>query len=146
MYWDTAWIKDAQKELAGAKHAVLTSYVFNNVQMHATLCRNLRRPDFTCSVLVDDDGYTNNKASNEKRLLGELKYLGAQVCLCSGRARGGIFHWKALLLDSRILYWGTANFTQATLNHRDLMQRLTGPAINDVKEGIDDAVKDCKYL
>ena len=48
---------------------------------------------------------------------------------CKSLWRSSRFEWKPLHLDSRILYWGSGNLTQATLNHRDLMQRLTGPAL-----------------
>lgn len=143
MYTDTAWIKDAEKELKSASHAVVTSYIFNSKGFFDVLLKRLKkksRDPFTCLVLVDDAAYEENKAPHERRMLKELKDDGAQVWLCTGRSKGGIFHWKALLLDSRIVYWGTANLTNNSLNSRDLMQRLTGPAIDDFKAGIDEAM------
>jgi hypothetical protein len=145
MYTDTAWVKDAERELQSASHAVVASYIFNNEAILAQLQKKLRgRGAFTCLVLVDDAAHEAN--AKEKRVLKELRRDGAQVCLCTGRNRGGIFHWKALILDSRVAYWGTANLTMNTLNSRDVMQRLTGPAVDDLKAGVAEAMQNGKVL
>ena len=50
--------------------------------------------------------------------------------------RDGRLHMKALIIDSRLVYHGSANFTSKSRTNKELMQRLQGPPVQVVVEAV----------
>eukprot|EP00973_Karenia_brevis_P055721 7749789-Karenia_brevis.AAC.1 len=121
VFTDSSWIDSAIKEVLGAKNVLLASYVYSNSKVQEVLSRRLRgKSDFKCVLAVDKSAYHGTVAPGEKTKLRDLKSLGAAVYLCNGIKGKGIFHWKCLIVDSRVAYTGSANATQGCLNNWEL--------------------------
>ena len=71
--------------------------------------------------------------------LTELFRAGADVYLCSGSPPFGIFHVKAVCLDRRVLYTGSANITEKMSSNIELHLRMVGPTVLAVLGGLEDA-------
>ena len=72
-------------------------------------------------------------------MLKELREAGAQVFSAQGEQGKGKFskycgscHIKLCLLDIRIAYTGTPNFTNAAAKNLEMMFRITGPLVADI--------------
>ena len=65
-----------------------------------------------------------------------LKDAGGHVFLGKGDGPDGRLHMKVMIIDSRIVYWGSANFTFKSRTNKELMQRLQGPPVQVVVEAV----------
>ena len=72
-------------------------------------------------------------------MLKELREAGAQVFSAQGEQGkgkfskyGGSCHIRLCLLDNRIAYTGTPNFTDAAAKNLEMMFRITGPPVADI--------------
>lgn len=142
VYTDSSWLDQAIEEMKGAKHVVLASYVFNNHQVQSLLTKKLDkkkkgRGQFECIIAVDRSAYEKNTAPGEKNKLKELKDFGAAIHLCDGQRGSGIFHWKCIIVDSKVVFSGSANVTQGCLNNWELVFRVVGPKVKVIKDGLE---------
>ena len=80
-------------------------------------------------VLVDKAFFLGGTCKRQKPSLSRLALAGAEVRLCRGYARNGCFHQKALILSGRVAWIGSANWTSASSQNRELVTRLTGPPV-----------------
>ena len=111
------------------------------------LSRLISKENFTCEVYVDEDTYTKMRKQypHQRPRLLELQKHGASVFLCNGReyceefgVKGyrGHFHMKALVIDNKIAYCGSANATGNSRINAELVFRLVGPPVADVVAAI----------
>ena len=73
-------------------------------------------------------------AVHQRPRLLELQKLGGEVYLCSGDGRFGSLHAKALVMDSRIAYSGSANYTFKSQSNIEVVVRLVGPQVRVIEQ------------
>ena len=101
--------------------------VDNDVVFSALLDRfNSGRP-FACEVLVDSKHHDRRTCSSQASKLKKLNKLkGAYVYLCKGRRGSGVMHLKQVVLDAKVLYFGSANVSNGQSSNEECMIRMTG--------------------
>ena len=121
------------------QRVVLFTYDYNATDFHTTLLRRLRsrgRSPFEVVLAVDAEKFKKNRP-----LLTQLVEKGAQVFRCEGEkdtarygpeAYAGSLHMKALVIDGRIAYCGSANFTEASKKNLEMMIRIVGAPVRDI--------------
>lgn len=64
-------------------------------------------------------------------------HFGAAIHLCDGQRGSGIFHWKCIIVDTKVVFSGSANVTQGCLNNWELVFRVVGPKVKVMKDGLE---------
>ena len=142
VFTDSSWIDKCVSEIQKSKRILLASYVFNNTIVHNKLISRLQdRTSFEAVIAVDQAAYHGNICPGEKTRLSELKAAGATIHLVPGIRGNGIFHWKCLVLDSRIVYTGSANYTNGCLHSWEMVLRLMGPPLIPIRDGLSNAIQ-----
>lgn len=143
---DNSWRPRALAEVQAASQVVVASFVMDDPQLTTALCRRLNgRAPFSCSILVDAEYFDKLSAPHQRPRLVELKRAGARVFLCQGNdgrpefgpnGRPGCYHPKALLIDQRVCYTGSGNFTKASKVNEEWMFRMVGPPVQAMSDAI----------
>ena len=71
-------------------------------------------------------------AYHQRPRLERLRRAGATIVLCRGTPTAGAFHAKAVVIDRRTAFIGSANTTTKSLRNGELCFRLRGPPVLDV--------------
>jgi len=128
-----SWWKACLVDITDAAEVELASYMYDNFKLHGLLLKRLRgRSPFALSIFVDAEKFAGSVPKQQKARLRELCNSGAQVYICKGRAAGGAFHCKGLVVDRRYLFTGNANFTEKSLKNWELCFRMEGPPVKEV--------------
>ena len=116
------------------------------MQLNEVVLKQLRsRRPFSCGVLVDKQAYDAKHSRYERVRLQGLKDLGATIYLCKGfsgvqefgpHALPCIFHIKALVLDGRVAYYGSANLTRSSRKNKELVTRVVGAPAIEIYRGL----------
>ena len=61
-----------------------------------------------------------------------------------GTSRTGIFHWKAIIIDAKVMFMGGSNITYASRHSRDSMLRLVGPPVSEALAALEEAKLNAK--
>ena len=129
-----AWIGRLLEDAAAAGEILVASYTYDHASLTALLVRRLGSrspPDVV--VMVDEEMFLARSCFRMRPRLNELRRLGAQVYLCRGTPPRGAFHTKAVCVDRRYLYAGSANLTDKALSANvETVFRLTGAPVVDV--------------
>ena len=68
----------------------------------------------------------------QKSRVRSLHELGAEVWLCRGDDRDGLYHRKGLIAGRRYFYTGNGNFTHWSRQHNsEWLFRMVGPVVAD---------------
>jgi hypothetical protein len=147
-YNDNAWWGRCIGEIGQASIVLIGSYMYDDATLHAKLLARLRgRLAFTCDIIVDKQTYEARSCPGEYTKLHELKAAGASVYLCSGdlnvaveifgrNAVVGYFHVKAIAIDGKIAYHGSANFTKSSRKNVECVARYVGKPALDMFKGL----------
>ena len=85
----------------------------------------------------------------------ELKRAGAKIYIGTGRdgreeygpnGVQGSMHMKALVLDSRVAWTGSANWTRNSKTNFELVFRMVGPPVGSIKAAILNALEGASEL
>jgi phosphatidylserine/phosphatidylglycerophosphate/cardiolipin synthase-like enzyme len=153
---ESTWLQQCLKEMQNAATVQIASLVFDEPSFSTALLKLLRGPrPFTCRVVVDKDCFYKRVSTGQRPRLLELQKAGALVRLATGhsgtdvfgpRAKGGMMHLKAVVLDGNVVFSGSANVTRASLANRELVFRLVGPDVKPVLEAVADAFRTGQML
>ena len=153
---ESTWLQQCLKEMQNAGAVQIASMVFYEPSITDALIKLLRGPrPFTCRVVVDKDCFHKRVSTSQRPRLQELQKAGALVRLATGhsgtdvfgpRAKGGMMHLKAVVLDGNVVFSGSANVTRASLTNRELVFRLVGPNARPVLEAVADAFSSGQML
>jgi hypothetical protein len=142
VFTDSSWCQQVVEEIGSASVVTLASYMYDHPAVHSALVRRLTGKEaFACEILVDKEQYDRKTAPHQAPKLRELKSLDAVVYLCSGTRGQGVFgkqaylgsmHMKILLLDNKIAYYGSANFTHSAVKNWELVTRMVGPPVKNI--------------
>ena len=132
------WYQRLVSEVRSASEVTIASYHYDHAELQCALLRRLseRGSTFAVEVLVDRDAFLARQAVRQRPRLSELRRAGAKVYLCRGTPPLGVFHLKAAVLDRRVCFTGSANFTNKSLDNLELTMRIVGPQVVDILEGV----------
>lgn len=133
-----AWFDSLYTDIGSAREVVLASYVFDHSGITRALVHRLREPVTVC-VLVDEASLHERTCRGMRARLAELSSAGATIVSCRGEPPFGAMHIKAVCLDRRMAYTGSANLTNKALSNRELVMRLKGPPVREVLNALEAA-------
>ena len=128
-------IDAAVGELSTARSVVIATYVYDDAKLHKELLRKLASGAFSLELLVDAQQFSSTSSRAMKSSVQQLQRSGATVRLCRGRRRGrfhGSFHHKVMIIDERIAFVGSANYTSASRTNLETVLRLAGPCVQGI--------------
>ena len=126
------WYEQMVESIRTAGEVELASYIYDHPRVHDMLVKRLRgRADFKLNVYVDSEGfYAQPKLSQHQRSrVAELRAAGANVYLCRGPGRLGRFHCKAVVVDRRYMFVGSANITAKSESNDEDCYKVAGPSV-----------------
>jgi phosphatidylserine/phosphatidylglycerophosphate/cardiolipin synthase-like enzyme len=133
---DAEFWQRMRQEVNAASYVMLAALMFDEDSLQNLFLRRLHdRYQFALDVLVDEEAYDARTARSQRPHLLALRRAGARVFLCSGspppRGRGfsGSFHMKVLAIDQKVVYTGSANFTNKSHRNTELHLRIMGPPV-----------------
>ena len=135
----TSWWQRLVEELDSATEVTLGSFVLDHSGLVAALLQGLQRRGLALTVLVDKEAFEERTARHQRPRLQTLRQAGAQIYICRGSPPLGRFHVKAVCLDRRVVYTGSANFTDKSTSNTELVMRLLGPPVLDVRQLLEEA-------
>ena len=131
----SAWWRALVEETRYASEVVVASYMLDHVGLCAALQARLSgRSAFSAVLLVDKASFEERRSFRQRSCLAALRALGAEVRLCKGSGRRGAFHVKAVVVDRRVCFTGSANLTTKSRDNVELHLRLVGSPLRDVLE------------
>ena len=131
---DGSWLSKAIDEIRDSADVMLMSYVYDSPDLQNAFLRRLRGTSpFKLTVLVDKENFDQRSAVHQRPRLRDLHNEGATIFTVSGDGRFGSLHAKCLLIDRRIAYQGSANFTLSAQSNLELMTRLVGPPAREIE-------------
>ena len=96
-------------------------------------------------MVVDKSHFESRTSVYQRPRLLELKNLGANVSLADGfdttslygpRGKKGIMHLKAVVLEGRVAFAGGCNMTKSSRGNREMVFRITAPAVKKILQAI----------
>ena len=135
------WHRAIVEAVATARHVFSGTYQFDHTLLHETFLRRLsscRLRPFELVVLVDKECYEKGTPSRQGTMLRNLRRAGAEVVLCRGTVATGAMHGKAIVVDRRTAFMGSANLTQKSERNGELLWRMRGPPVMDVLEFLEE--------
>ena len=137
VYADAAWWPVLLAEVAEASHVLISVYLYDANDLHSILVRRLRgRSPFALQMLVDKEGYDERTAPRQQPKLLELQTVGAEIFLARGCGRLGRLHSKAVVVNHRVAFVGSANLTEKSKQNHELVCKLRGPPVRKVLDAI----------
>ena len=120
-------------DLKKASVVEVASYCYDSPAVQQVLLARLKgSAPFAVNLYIDKEMYAGKVPKRQKRCLRELEAAGAAVYICKGLRGLGSFHWKAMIVDRRYMYTGSANFSKKSLDNEELCFRMTGPVVTKV--------------
>ena len=90
------WHQSLRADVASATQVELSSYMYNNLELHKALLKRLKdKTRFSLAVYVDSEKHLQEGCKGQKKMLAELAQCGASVFFCKGGGRQGSYHCKA---------------------------------------------------
>jgi len=136
------------EEVRGATSVDAATYLYDHPDLQAVFLKRLRgRGEFSLDMTVDRQEYTRGKMRYMGPRLRELVKAGATIRLASGIKHEAVFgrggrglvghcHLKAVVLDKRVAYFGSANFTKSMETNSEIMTRVVGGQVKKVWETV----------
>ena len=130
----TAWWTQLLRDVNGADEIAMSSMVYDRSDLTSLLLRKLSRGSCRVVLVVDKEAFEAQPpvAPRQAARLRALANAGADVALCSGAARYGRLHGKALVCNRRVAYTGSANLTEKSSANDELCFCLRGPQVADI--------------
>ena len=133
------WWQQMMKDVEIASDIMLASYTYDHSSLTALLIRRLQgRAAFSVTVLVDKESFDKGDAPRERPRLRALREAGARIFMCRGTPPFGRMHVKAICIDRRTVYTGSANFTNKSASNLEMVMRMVGPPADDIKAQLAD--------
>ena len=133
----TAWWAALLGAVSGADEVLVATFLFDHSGLTDLLLRRLRsRSPCVVTILVDREGMAERTCRHQRPRLRELRAAGADVYLCRGPGRFGRLHLKALCVDRRTAFTGSANLTEKSLQNEEMHLKMVGPPVPSILEQI----------
>ena len=134
------WYRQMLEGMHMAREVIVASYMFDHGAVHAELLKRLQgRGAFELQVLVDREAFLERTARRQRPRLELLRRAAGDVYLCRGTPPLGRFHMKAVIIDRRTVFTGSANITEKSQENTELTLRMTGPPAMDILRDVEAA-------
>ena len=77
--------------------------------------------------MVDKEMFDVRMARHQRPRLEALRRAGAKIWLCDGKTGYGSLHMKALIVNRRVAFTGSSNFTNKSHENLELQMRMARP-------------------
>ena len=122
-----------------ASEVIIGSYQYDHEGLTNVLERRLRgRAPLDVTILLDREMYNCNTPHGHRSRLDRLKRIGAELVLCRGSRSTGSFHAKAVVVDRRTAFVGSANITDKSVRNGELCFVLRGPPVAKIMQFLHD--------
>lgn len=137
------WWRELLSAVSSANEVELATYCFDDNALYDTLRRRLRATTgrLTLNIHIDREMLAGNVPRGQKTKLEELHRCGANIYVCQGigsPSAPGAYHVKDCVVDRRVYFMGSANFTNQSRKNCERRFRMTGSVVRDVLEDIMD--------
>ncbi len=132
------WWNGLLQAVREATTVVVASYIYDHPRLTHTLLHRLAdhsRSDLL--VLVDKEQFGRRSTNYEFARVGSLRRAGATVELCRGQGRHGAFHKQVLVIDRRVAYFGSSNFTLKSESNDEIQVTMRGPPVQNILGDLD---------
>ena len=128
-----SWWAELLSAVPGAREILLASYIFDHGGLTEALLQRLGgRAPFKLTLLVDDQALRERTSRHQRPRLAALRRAGAEIYACAGEGRLGCLHLKAVCVGRRLVFTGSANFTDKSLQNTELHLRFIGRPVASV--------------
>jgi len=103
--------------LMARKRVIIVMYMFTNIKLLNILIKKAKK-DNVKIIVIGDKSFNKNKISKLKYLV-EHKNKNIKIFLANGvlkNGKRGILHAKIILIDDKIVYIGSANWTNSAFS------------------------------
>ncbi len=142
---ENSWRDRLVKDIKESTEVQMAVMILDDPALCSVLKVCLRSvPDFKCSIVVDKKQYLDKVSKYQRPRLKELQTKGAKIKLASGHRSGkyqGLMHRKIAVLDGKVAFTGSCNFTFAAGTHREDCLRLEGPCVAQLQSHVLEAQK-----
>ena len=125
------WWSKLVAEVGEASEVELATYMFDDEMLFEVLLQRLNSRRISMNLYIDTEMLAGQVPKSQRSRVSKLQEAGATVFLCK-TGRSGSYHSKALVLDRRVLYTGSANFTGKSRRNRETVFRMTGPVVDQM--------------
>ena len=123
-------------EMESATHIALMSYVYDAPDVQALLVKKLRRSELKLQLFVDCEQFDSRTLARQRPRMKELQNNGAEIYTGRGLNHWGALHAKALIIDHRVAYAGSENWTFKAPNNFGLVFRFVGPPVIQINGAV----------
>ena len=116
-------------EVGEASEIELATYMFDDEVLFELLEQRLRGRRISMTMYIDTETFAGQVPKLQRSRVSKLQEAGAIVFLCK-TGKSGSYHSKALVLDRRVLYTASANFTGKSKRNRETVFRMIGPVVD----------------
>lgn len=129
------WLDACIGEIEKCREVSIFMYMYDHPMLHHALLRLVKpRDSLKLTILVDSSRLRDGVPYFQRARLSALQSHGAEILESRGVERRGIMHLKVLLLDKgKICYTGSSNATKAAEANYEVMMRMTGPCVSQIK-------------
>ena len=132
-----AWFRKMIFEISVADEVLISSLMMDYKPLVDELLRRLGgHAAFEAAIMVDRQAFQDRLCYHQRPRLDALRRAGAGVYLCRGSPPLGRLHTKAVLIDRRYGYVGSANLTQKSLSNTEFVMRVVGPPADKLHESL----------
>jgi hypothetical protein len=129
------WFARMMVDIESAEEVLMGSLMLDHKDLTDLVLRRLAdRYAFGATICVDREQLHARTCYHQRPRLDALRRAGAAVYACRGSPPAGAFHMKAVLIDRRYAYTGSANLTQKSLSNVELCMRIVGPPVEAIHQ------------
>ena len=116
-----------------ASQVIIGTYMYDNDSLTDALEQRLcDRSEFELVMLLDRECYEKKTPPSQRPRLERLRRANAEIVVCRGTPSTGSFHTKAVVIDRKLAFVGSANVTNKSLRNSELCFRMRGPPVLDI--------------
>ena len=127
------WWRQFKADVRECSELELSSYCYDDPSTQRVLEQRLRSKTMALNVYLDHDMFYSGRKYMKSRI-AYLYKLGASVYICAGSGPKGSYHCKAAVVNKRVVYAGSANFTFTSHLNEEFLFRMKGPHVGKLLE------------
>ena len=124
-----AWWTQMRMDMQKPKELEIGSYCIDEDSLFTALGDFL--PDCKVNLYIDEEQFDDPKKTLQRTKVRKLHKRGAKVYVMKRLRRWGSYHCKLLIINRRVMYFGSSNFTNKSHDNRESTFRATGTVVED---------------
>ena len=118
--------------VGSCREVEIATYMFDDAELFEVLLARLRdNSGFSLRMNIDAETLKGGTPAQQRSQLDRLRKAGAKVYECKGSGRLGAYHVKELIVNRRLMFTGSANFTTKARQNRERTYRMTGASVTE---------------